>query len=88
MQMYNFEQVHSFQSCIITAIICRRDIIIGLIATLIAFIFTLYCKKKTHLYDLKNVHVDQMQYTWLFVKIIVFRDFCTQWPFIYSCQYV
>ena len=46
MQMYNFEQVHSFQSCIITAIICRRDIIIGLIATLIAYIFTLYCKKK------------------------------------------
>ena len=57
MQMYKFEQdtyarLHALQSCIITAIICWGDIIIGLIATFNAFIFTLYCKKNP-IYDLK-----------------------------------
>ena len=49
MQMYKFEQVHLYTfafPCIIIAIICCGDIIIGFIASLNAFMLTLYCKKK------------------------------------------
>ena len=46
MNKYIYACLHSLQSCIITAIICWRDLIFGLIATLNAFKFTLYCKKK------------------------------------------
>ena len=37
---YIYARLHSLQSCIITAINCWGDNIIGLIATLNAFIFT------------------------------------------------
>ena len=51
MQMSNFEQVHLCTFALpselfIAAIICWGDIIIGLIATFNAFMFTLYCRKK------------------------------------------
>ena len=46
---YIYAHLHALQSCIITAIICWGDIIIGLIATLNAFIFTLCCKKNSFL---------------------------------------
>ena len=49
---YIYARLQSHQSCIITAIICWGDIIIGLIATLNAFILTLYCRKSSF-YGLK-----------------------------------
>ena len=50
---YFYTRLPSFQSCIITAIIYWGDIIIGLIATLNAFISTLYCRKKFNFMTLK-----------------------------------
>ena len=65
MQTYKFEQVllctFAFPSELYYN--CYKlfgGIIIGLIATLNAFIFTWYCKENSFLW-FKNVHVDQMQ---------------------------
>ena len=50
---YIYARLHSLQSCIITAIKCWGDIIIGLIATLNTFISNLILQGKTPFYDLK-----------------------------------
>ena len=44
MNKYIYARCLALQSSIITAIICWGDIIIGLIATLNASIFTVYCE--------------------------------------------
>ena len=67
---YVYARLHSLQSCIITAIIYWGDIIIGLIATLNAFIFTLYCRKKFIFMILKctcrsnAIHVTICKFHW------------------------
>ena len=65
MQTYKFEKVHLCTFAFPSELYYKYykllgDIIIGLIATLNAFIFTWYCKEKLLLW-FKNVHVDQMQ---------------------------
>ena len=65
MQTYKFEQVHLCKFAFPSELYhnCYKlfgGIIIRLIATLNAFIFTWYCKEKLLLW-FKNVHVVQMQ---------------------------
>ena len=65
MQTYKFDQEHLCTFAFPPELYYNRykllgDIIIGLIATLNAFIFTSYCKENSFLW-FKNAHVDQMQ---------------------------
>ena len=52
------------------------------------YIYFLYCRKKFIFMILKCTCRSNTIHMNICKKIIGFRDFCTQWPFNYSCQCV